>query len=96
MYAVLTPTPNECGNAGVWTVKSMSGFVAAPSVGQVTSNVRPWTHDTPCLLEFRLTTGQHLNVTLLDFTSTRGDVSSHVAFHSETTSTRVSFYQPFN
>jgi len=33
-YTVLTPKPSECGAAGVWTVKSLSGFVSPPPGGQ--------------------------------------------------------------
>jgi len=84
LFAVLTPTPNECGSEGVWSIKSMTGFVSAPSVGQVTSDGKPWTPEAPCLLEFKLAAGQRLNVSLLDFSSRAGDVTSHVAMRAET------------
>jgi len=64
-------------------VKSLSGFVSPPSGGQVTSDAGPWTPEAPCLLEFKLGAGQHLNVTLLDFSSRSGDVMSHVAFRAK-------------
>jgi len=81
---VLTPTPRQCGTEGVWTVKSLSGFVAPPSGGQVSSDAAPWSPDAPCLLEFNLSVGHRLNVTLLDFASRPGDVTSHVVSHAET------------
>jgi len=83
VYVVLTPTLNECGSGGVWTVKSSSGFVSPPSVGQVANDGRPWTPEAPCLLEFKLRAGQRLKVTLLDFTPRGGDVTSHVTSHAE-------------
>ena len=65
-------------------MKSLSGFVSPPSVGQVTNDGRPWTPEAPCLLEFRLGVGQRLNVTLLDFSSRGGgDVTGHVTYHAE-------------
>ena len=81
---MLTPSPNECGSEGVWSVKSQTGFISPPSVGQAANDGRPWTTEAPCLLEFRLGAGQHLNVTLLDFSSRAGDVTSHVAMHAGT------------
>ena len=56
---VLTPSPDECGSVAgeqVWTVKSSSGYVAAPSGERtVTSKVAaPWTTQAPCLLEFHV------------------------------------------
>ena len=84
---VLTPAPHKCGGRtdAVWTVRSSSGFVAPPSGGQVSRDVAgPWTPDAPCLLEFNLSAGQRLNVTLIDFASRPGDVTSHVASHADT------------
>ena len=89
---VLTPTVSECGAGGVWTVKSLSGFVSPPPGGQVASDGgRPWTPEAPCLLEFQLSAGQRLNVTLLDFASRGGaDVTSHVTLRGAETGQSLS------